>query len=220
MEPHDAHRAGPVRPASALLASLMLCAVLAEPASAVSIGFDPEVLDVALGASVTVDVVFSDLGGEIISAYDLDITYDPAVVDATGVVFTTSLGDELFFETLNAFDVSAAGTIDLAQLSLLPDPTLEILQPGDPVTVATLLFDTVGVGTTELGFVFDAFNDVKGRDGLIVETLAEGGSIRVQDPGPGIPEPSGALLFAVGVALLHGRLDRRRQGGHRERAAP
>ena len=42
----------------------------------------------------------------IVSAYDLDILYDSSIVAATGVVFTTLLGDELSFEVFNALYVS------------------------------------------------------------------------------------------------------------------
>lgn len=65
--------------------------------------------------------------------------------------------------------------------------------------VATLLFDAVGTGSTELDFVFDQFNDVKGRDGAVLPVVASRASIEVAAP---VPEPSAALLFAVGAALV------------------
>lgn len=193
----------------ALVASLAVCGALGQPALAATIGFDPDSQTVALGSGVQVGVVFSDLGSEVISAYDLDITYDPGVVDATGVLFTTALGDEFFLEVLSAFDVSTAGIVDLAQVSLLSDAELAGLQPGDSVTVATLLFASVGVGTSELGFVFDAVNDVKGRGGAILSLFEDTGSITVEgtDQAP-VPEPSAALLFAVGAVLVARRSSR------------
>jgi len=179
-----------------LCAALTLCAVISQPATAATIGLDPAMQSVQTSDAVSVDVVFSDLGGEIVSAYDLDITYDPAVLAPVGVVFTTALGDDLLFEVLNASDLSAPGVVDMAQLSLLGDDALFALQGGDTVTVATLSFQAVGAGTTELGFVFDAVNDVKGRDAAILSLDATGASATVA----AIPEPSGARCSSPSAA--------------------
>ena len=183
----------------------LACAFLASPAAAVTAGFAPPGQSVGLGDVIAVDVVFGDLGDEIISAYDLDITYDASILDATGVIFTSALGDELFFEAFNAYDLGASGVVDLAQLSLLPDAVLDALQTGDSVHVATLVFDAVGVGATDLGFVFDEFNDVKGRDAAILPILADTGRVVVEGVQTPIPEPSAALLFLVGSLVLRRR---------------
>lgn len=190
----------------AAAASAALCiAAFAQPAAAVDIGFDPSAQDVELGGTAEVDIVFSDLGDEIISAYDLDITYDTSVLDAIGVVFTTALGEESFFEVFNDFDVSTPGLVDLAQLSLLPDAVLAAVQGSADVVVATVLFDAVGVGTTGLAFSFDAFNDVKGRDGAVLPIVAGDGSVSVTRQSSPVPEPSAALLFALGALLVRRR---------------
>lgn len=191
-----------------VLVPFVSLALLASPAAAVTVGFAPAIQSVGLGDVLAVDVVFGDLGDEIISAYDLDITYDSSVLDATGVMFTSALGDELFFEAFNAFDLSTVGVVDLAQLSLLPDDILATLQPGDSVHVATLTFGAIGVGATDLGFVFDDFNDVKGRDAAILPVLAGNGRVVVEGVQAPIPEPSAALLFVLGSLVL----GRRRRG--------
>jgi len=197
----------PVATMRPLVAALAACLLLPSTALAVSIGLDPVAQSVQPGDAVSVDVVFSDLGGEVISAYDLDVTYDAAVLMATDVLFTTQLGDPdaLFFpEVFNDFDLSAAGLVDLSQLSLLFDDELFALQGGDTVTVATLAFKAIGAGTTELAFVFDAVNDVKGRDAAVLPIDASGASVRVEGPSSQspVPEPSAALLFAVGSLLV------------------
>lgn len=193
------HELGRILGACLLLAAIAVCGAPPPPAAAASIGFDPGVQSSTLGATAQVDVAFYGLGGEIVSAYDLDITYDPLVLDAIGVIFSNALGDPLFFEVLSDFDVSSAGIVDLAQLSLLPDTALAGLQQGDPVVTATLLFDTVGVGTSPLDFVFDAVNDVKGRNGAVLALAGGGASITVV---AAIPEPSAALLFGLGAAVV------------------
>lgn len=204
------HFTTPIRPlaAAALAAGLLLPAA----AGAVSIGLDPAAQSVAPGDPVSVDVVFSELGGEVISTYDLDVTYDPSVLMATDVLFTTALGDELFFEVLNSSDLSVAGVVDLAQLSLLSDAELFALQGGDTVTVATLAFEAVGAGSSDLAFVFDELNDVKGRNGALLPLEVAGASVTVGAPPSQtpIPEPSGGVLFALGSLLLAPALRRPR----------
>lgn len=56
--------------------------------------------------------------------------------------------------------------------------------------------------------MFDAVNDVKGRNGAILSLLEDTGSITVEGPGGPIPEPSAALLFALGVVLVGRRSNR------------
>lgn len=184
---------------------------LAGAASAVGIAIEPVNQTVVLGQTVQTDIAFTDLAGEVISAYDLDLTYDPNLLAATGVTFTTALGEELFFEAFNDFDLTVAGVVDLAQLSLLSDAELAAIQPGDRITVATLVFDTLATGTSQLGFVFDAFNDVKGSNGAVLPLTVQTASIRVSAP---VPEPSSALLFLVGTTLIHARFRRKPRRGH------
>jgi hypothetical protein len=86
--------------------------------------------------------------------------------------------------------------VDLAQLSLLSDAELLALQRGDSFVRATLGFDAVGVGTSSLDFVFDAFNGIQGRNAQPLEIVAQSGAASV------VPEPGAALLFVVGVIVV------------------
>lgn len=190
-------------PLHVLTRTLLAMVFLAGPASAATISFAPGSQSVEIGDSVSVDIVVSDLGGEIVSAYDLDIQYDAAILNATGVSFDTGLGDALAFEALESFDVGTAGLVDLAQVSLLGDAALLALQGGDEVRLATLVFEAVGPGTSSLDFLFDAANDIKGAGALILDVTDASGSIRVTTP---IPEPRAALLFGLGLFVLHRRI--------------
>jgi hypothetical protein len=205
--------------ALAPLAALVVLLFFPSAASAisiVSIGLEPDTQSIGVGDAVSVDLVFSDLEGEVVSAYDLDILYDPTVLQATEVVFTTQLGDELLFEVLNSSDLTSAGVVDLAQLSLLTDDQLFAIQGGDGLTAATLSFQAVGAGTTDLGFRFDEFNDVKGRNNEILNLADTGAAVTVESPSgqAPIPEPSGAVLFALGALLVGPAL-----GGRSQRAS-
>ena len=182
-----------------LLLLLLLTTFAAQAAWGARIGFDPGDQTVEVGDLPRVDLVVSELEGEIVSAYDLDILYDPSIVRATRVAFNDALGSATFLEALNDFSVAAPGIVDLAQISLLSDSDLLAEQGGDRAILGTIFFEAVAPGTTSLDFVLDATNDIKGRNGLILATVAESGSIQVLDgPAGAVPEPSAALLFLVG----------------------
>jgi hypothetical protein len=104
--------------------------LLAGVAPAATIGFVPSDSTVLVGDTITVDIVLSDLAGEVVSAYDLDVIYDASVVSATGVSFSGMLGDPLFFEAFQDSDLSVAGLVDLAELSLLSDAALLFVAGG------------------------------------------------------------------------------------------
>jgi len=68
------------------------------------------------------------------------------VVAATGVNFGAALG-VLGLEVLTNFDLATPGLVDFAALSLLSDADLAALQ-GDAVTLATLQFSALALGTS------------------------------------------------------------------------
>ena len=119
---------------------------------------------VGLGTSITVDIEISGLtaAGEIVSAFDLDVLYDPTILSATNVTFGPFLGDP-FLDLLTGFSFPGPGVVDFAALSFLFDSELATLQ-SDTFVLASLSFDTIGVGTSSLTLVLDAINDVKGFD--------------------------------------------------------
>jgi len=176
--------------------------IQATPTIAISIGFDPSSQIVDIGDLFDIDVVVSglDAAGEIVSAYDLDVLYDDAVLSATAVTFGLDLGDPFFFEVFNGFDISTPGLVDFAQLSFLSDLELNAIQ-GDTVTLATLYFQVVGLGTSLLTFDPDpAFGiDVKGNNASLL-AFSEVGTARVAP----VPEPTTLLLTVSGLAGLFG----------------
>ena len=184
--------------AVALLTGL---AIAPRPVAAISIGFVPAVQTVGLGANVSVDVVVSGLEAseiaDVVAAFDLDVAYDPLVVAATGVNFGAALG-VLGLEVLTNFDLATPGLVDFAALSLLSDADLAALQ-GDAVTLATLQFSALALGTSPLALISTApFGiDVKGAANEILSfENVVGGAIHV------VPEPSTVLLLTVGLVGL------------------
>jgi hypothetical protein len=173
-------------------------ALFAAPVHAATIGFAPASVIAAVGETFAVDVVVSDLGGEIVSAYDLDIVFDASVLSATGVAFSGALGGGAFLDA-----ILAPGLVDLAGVSLLSDAALLALQGGGSVTLASIGFTKTGEGSSALDFVFDAVNDVKGANGQILALAAVPGSVAP------IPEPSAALSFGAGLLVTGFALRRR-----------
>ena len=140
---------------------------------------------------LSVDIVVSELAGNIVSAYDLDVLFNAAVLTPVSVLFSgnllMSLRDSNFFP----------GVVDVAELSLVPDAVLAMVQ-GDAVSLFSIGFNAIADGDTGLGFVFDDTNDIKGRN---AEVIPIGDAL--------IPEPSAGLLFALGAAVFGSRLRRR-----------
>jgi hypothetical protein len=126
-------------------------ALVGGAAQAATIGFAPSDIAVGAGDLFTVDVVVSDLGGEIVSAYDLDITFDGAALQANFVTFTNGLGN-ISLEAIIDASLST-GVLDVAALSLLSDASLLALQGGDSIALFTVGFTALAEGTTTLGLL-------------------------------------------------------------------
>lgn len=175
--------------------------------SATLLSFSPSTNTVNVGDTFDVDVVISDLyaadgSREIVSAFDLDVLYDSAVLNATGVTFGTSLGDEFFFEVFNFPPVFLSGGVDFAAVSYLFDFELLGLQPNDNFTLATLSFDAIGAGVSSLMFDPVAFPgvDVKGLDANRLDLSTLQGTVTVVSTA--VPEPGILLLMLSGLLSL------------------
>lgn len=151
------------------LLALTASAILwAGQANAVLITIVPSVVGpVSSGDTFSIDIVVSDLGSDAITAYDMDVLYDAALLIADNVIFGGFLGDETFFEVFNSFDLSTDGVVDAAQLSLLADAVLAAMQFGnDPFTLFTIEFTVDPAAEardveTDFSFLWDEFNHVK-----------------------------------------------------------
>ena len=139
-----------------LVAALALATLYQTPAVAgVSLSLQPVAQTVNLGDQVMVNVVISglDAASQIVSTFDLNVNYNPGILNAIGVSFGALLGDPDLLEADAGKVLSTPGVVDFWELSYLSDADLAALQP-DSFTLATLSFQAVGLGTTTL--IFDS----------------------------------------------------------------
>jgi hypothetical protein len=196
---------------SVLLSAGMFCS----PASAIPVlELVPRQAELSLGADVEIDVVVSGLEaespGEIVSAFDLFVDYDPMLLAPMAIEFGNLLGgpfdsfqDPFLPGSLGLF--SMPGIVNFSELSLLFDDVLGALQP-DSFTLATLTFATLDIGLSALGFAPHPFlgvaADVKGRDAAILPLDLAGALVAVLARPVRVPEPPTLALLGAGLLLL------------------
>lgn len=178
------------------------------PTQAVSLTLEPSAQTLKIGEPVTVDVRISDLGNSSapsLSAFDLNVTFDPSTFAFQGLTFGDSaLGDLLDPSGLATllgfvgFSEAAPGTVNLFETSFEPLSVLDG-QP-DSFTLATLAFEAVAPGSSALELSVNFLGDSLG-DRLPV-TLAMGSRLQA------VPEPSlggFGLLLTLGFVGLSRR---------------
>ncbi len=174
------------------------------PATATTISFQPTATTLAIGGSTAVDVIATRGVGEIVSAFDFDLKYDPSIIRATAVSFGNFLGDLNNFEAITDSKLATAGLADFAEVSLLTDLGLANLQSATQFRLATVSFDALAAGTSVLEMINYGVggNDIKGANNVVLSPILEKGSIAVTGPTTTAPEPSTFILLSIGVLCL------------------
>ena len=176
------------------------------PAQAIRLDIVPGFTSKFVGDVFGVDVVVSglDAASEVVSTFDLDVTFDPAIVQALGATYGTGLGGGAPDSVQFAPGIGS-GVIDFAESSLLLDADLDALQ-GDSVTLATLSFRAIGVGISALSFLPDPLFILTGRfdvSGIPADLNPDVGGGRVEVlAASGVPEPGVLSLLALGLLGL------------------
>lgn len=172
-----------------------------------SIAFQPAAPEITLGGQLAVNVVVSGLqtDGQVLSTYDVDISFDAAVLSLVSADSAGALGaGSLFFSTV------AVGLVNLFELSSLLDAELAALQ-SDFFTIATLLFTGTGEGVSPL--TLSSLNALGGAQftdpqtgqtfttDLLVLPHTVSGAVATVGPRT-VPLPGTLPLLALGSALL------------------
>ena len=151
-------------------------------------------VDVALQISGLVDLAAPSLG-----TFDLDISFDPAVLHPPTVVFGDPvLGDQLDLFALGAISLAtpAPGAVNLFELSLDTVADLNALQAG-AFTLATLTFAPRSTGTSFVNASINALGDALG-DPLDATVVPATVTVDVTQ----VPEPHALVLLAAGLGAF------------------
>lgn len=197
-----------------LIATLMAAAGwlgAAGSAQAALLSIQPATAATTVGGTVQVDLVISglDADNQIVSRVDLDIFYDPAMLQAVHVftLFTPYGGQE---------NVAVGYTLGFGRVSVVvassaSDATLKALQ-GDSFILTSIRFGGLANGFSLVNFGANQDErNVVGRNALSLSPTVQGACIAV---GTGtcdqqVPEP--AAMTLVGLGILGAGIARRRK---------
>ena len=179
----------------------------AAPAFAIQLDLMPGTQTVAPADTASLDIVISGLGAgsaPSLSSYDLEITYDDALLTPTLVnIGDPGLGDQLDLFGLGSIVsvTPGVGLLSISELSLDLPSDLDLLQ-ADNFILASLTFTTLGVGNAAVGFGNVILGD---SFGLPLAADVNGATIAIRNPVNGVPEPMTWALLLPGLAWLRGR---------------
>jgi len=185
---------------AAILMGLCLCSVLA---NATPIEFVPADQTVDLGDQVLVDIVVTP-DDVSIAAFDFIVNYDATILSVFSVVFGNSLDGGLSLSLQDIVDFGS-GMLNLAELSLLSVSDLADLQSTDSFVLASIVFDTLILGTSNLSFTGNIFGSpgfFVDAGGVAIATEPGSGSITVVQPPVTVPEPPTWMLLIAGLLAV------------------
>ena len=209
----------------AVLALLGLTA--AGSAQAATISLSQSAAAIPVGGNVTIDILLAVAPGEVVGGVSLDLAFDNAVVQATGI----PVNDPNGVMGLAACEAATPGLCEYSfgftpgnyNVFYTADPAISegdlALAQAVPFRIATLMLQGVSPFINSplqlLNVILSDYDgtdsDGTGPDNGLVAVQTINGSITVlgsTDPQP-VPEPSTIALFGAGAAILAVRRFRR-----------
>ncbi|NOT10795.1 MAG: hypothetical protein HOP23_03010 [Methylococcaceae bacterium] len=117
------------------------------------------------GNSVDIGIVISGLdsgAAPSLSTYDLDLNFDPSQLSFASADFGNQLDLFNSGSNLTTAEITSPGVLNLFELSFDSPADLNILQ-ADSFTLATLTFNIVNAGTSQLEIFINALGDADGN---------------------------------------------------------
>lgn len=185
------------------LAAAALFAGQAVQAAPVFVSFSPSSMSVAVGGPYVVDVNISGLGGQIVSGFDLNIKYNPAIIGFTGYTLGAGLGGTWF-----SFEASVP-PMDFGVQAVSLEGDDDVLagdQTDDAFTLMSLSFDGLADGFSFLNFGNspDFELNLVGRGGESLTDVSYGSACIEVGQGScatvPVPEPQSYALVALALA--------------------
>ena len=191
-----------------LLRALVGAAFTVIPASAagITLTVNPLQPSAGVGGTSQIDLMIGGLGNKTapsLSAFDIDLTFDPALLSVSKTVFGTSspTANQLALSgsvSITQVGQSTPGDLRLQEISLDSPSVLDTQQLG-AFTVAEITLRGEAPGVSPLSLSVNALGDSQG-DPLSASRVT-GASLTVT-PSTATPEPKSLALLGIGLLAL------------------
>lgn len=159
-----------MRNVTKVMSGVVLSAGLASGAQAFELSISPPNQGASVGSPVNAAVQVSGLGNGTapsLGAYDINVNFDSNVLSYQSFNFGTQLGGPA--NSVQSVSQPSGGTINLAEVSLLPAELLDQIQPGT-FALGNLQFTTTAPGSSSLSFGNVSFADADGNNLVVLQT--------------------------------------------------
>lgn len=163
---------------------------------AMTLEISPTYQSVALGTNAQVDVWLRSPGGNLLSTYDISLTYDPTILAYSTTTFSNALGVP-YSDTNDIFSTLS----DTGSLEIIAFPFIfnQSLQDGTAdLLLFSLNFSTLAVGSSALNFLTGPLY-LGNENGDPLQAGLGKGSIEVTQSTTPVPEPGTLVLFGIGL---------------------